>query len=125
MSSSVYTVSCHILNSHLGKPLSKITCELYQLGHTSPELLATQETDTDGRVGKEVWKNTKENFVLQSGQTYMIRFQTKKCYYDIQQESTLYPYIDIPFFISENDPRTHYHIPLLLNNFGYTTYRGS
>mgnify|MGYP003361785254 FL=1 len=125
MTTSTYTVSCHILNSHIGKPLDNITCELYQLNNDSQKLLATQETDKDGRVGKDIWKYTKDNFTLTSGKTYMIRFQTKKCYYDIINEDTLYPYIDIPFFISENDTRTHYHIPLLLNNFGYTTYRGS
>ncbi|XBW36177.1 hypothetical protein QEN19_001757 [Hanseniaspora menglaensis] len=125
MTDQIYTVSCHILNSHEGKPLEKITCELHELGLDGSYNLASQETDKDGRVGKDLWKIKKEKFVLSAGKTYMIRFQTKKCYYDIIKENTLYPYIDIPFLIAENDSRTHYHIPLLLNNFGYTTYRGS
>lgn len=125
MTHTTYTVSCHILNSHQGKPLESITCELFVLNGDKQEILAAHETDQDGRIGKDAWKFVKEDTVISSNKTYMIRFQTKKCYYDVHNEKTLYPYIDIPFFIPENDPRAHYHIPLLLNNFGYTTYRGS
>jgi len=50
-----------------------------------------------------------------------MRFETKD-YFDKNRIPTFYPYVEIIFEI-ENDQ--HYHIPLLLSPFGYSTYRGS
>jgi len=43
-------------------------------------------------------------------------------YFKDQGKSSLYPYIDIIFEMNEKE---HYHIPLLLNPYGYSTYKGS
>lgn len=118
-----YTVSCHILNSNKGLPLSDILCELYLITDTGNTKVAQQKTNKDGRVPKDSWEYIVDHKITHSN-TYMIRFQIKSSYYDLINEDTLYPYIDIPFMIKESSVH-HYHIPLLLNNFGYTTYRGS
>jgi len=44
-------------------------------------------------------------------------------YFEKQGISFFYPEIEIRFFLSQ--PEQHYHIPLLLSPFGYSTYRGS
>ena len=51
-----------------------------------------------------------------------MRFETKE-YYDKKGQETFYPYADVVFEIK--DSSAHYHIPLLLSPYGYTTYRGS
>ena len=61
----------------------------------------------------------KEN-VLETG-IYKMRFETKD-YFDKGRIPTFYPYVEIVFDIHSTE---HYHIPLLLNPFGYSTYRGS
>lgn len=44
-------------------------------------------------------------------------------YYAAKQQRTFYPYVDVVVEIA--DPAQHYHVPLLLNPFGYSTYRGT
>lgn len=121
--SKEYTVSCHVLNSNTGLPLSNILCELYLITDTQSIKIAKQVTNKDGRIIKDTWEFLDEHKITHDN-TYMIRFQVKTSYYDIVKEDTLYPYVDIPFMIKDSNV-SHYHIPLLLNNFGYTTYRGS
>lgn len=58
---------------------------------------------------------------LQSG-LYRVVFYTQD-YFDGQGVPTFYPYVEIIFRIV--DPQQHYHIPLLISPYGYSTYRGS
>lgn len=140
---SVDPITCHILDTNKGKPASGVICQLFyiatdadgirELNETSP--FAMSKTDNDGRIKKWVFdpkldENTK-SFVgisndswstLKSG-IYKIKFLTGK-YFSDQDSSTFFPYVDITFII-DNPPDNHYHIPLLLSNHGYTTYRGS
>ena len=48
-------------------------------------------------------------------------FETK-AYFDGLGIQSFYPFVEIVFLIADN---SHYHVPLLLNPFGYSTYRGS
>ena len=59
--------------------------------------------------------------VLEGG-IYRMNFNTK-AYFDSNNESGFYPYVDIVFEL--DSAGSHYHIPLLLTAFGYSTYRGS
>ncbi|GMM34071.1 hypothetical protein DASC09_013960 [Saccharomycopsis crataegensis] len=58
---------------------------------------------------------------------YKIRFHTKQ-YFNANRDElltrTFFPFVDIHFVVN-NPPDKHYHIPLLLSNHSYTTYRGS
>lgn len=56
-----------------------------------------------------------------SGGTYKLNFLVKD-YYDSVNVKSMYPLIDVIFDIDKSE---HYHIPLLLNAFGFTTYRGT
>ncbi|KAL6945383.1 hypothetical protein ACO0QE_002835 [Hanseniaspora vineae] len=145
-------ITCHILDSSIGKPASDVLCCLYKvfpktdLSELDETLFAMSNTNSDGRIANWIinpeidasWLDihisssisdgddpTKETKTWDSGITsgqYKIRFYTKK-YFDSKGEKTFYPFVDIHFNIENN--AEHYHIPLLLTNYSYTTYRGS
>ena len=54
--------------------------------------------------------------------TYRMRFDIQD-YFKTSNVDTFYPYAEVVFQIK--DPKAHYHIPLLLSPYGYSTYRGS
>jgi 5-hydroxyisourate hydrolase len=109
-------ITSHILNTTTGKPATAIAIILYQGENDLWQEIARGKTNTDGRVTSLLPQET----VLQLG-IYKLRFETKD-YFDQENVPTFYPYVEIIFDVQSND---HYHIPLLLNPFGYTTYRGS
>ncbi|KAK0549459.1 hypothetical protein OC846_004066 [Tilletia horrida] len=88
-------------------------------GGSQPRLLGSGETNADGRCTNLLEPGT----ALIGGATYKMRFETK-AYFRARSVDAFYPYVEIPFTVS-NPPARHYHIPLLLAPFSYTTYRGS
>ncbi|ONH76638.1 5-hydroxyisourate hydrolase [Pichia kudriavzevii] len=76
------------------------------------QVLESGTTDSDGRIK---WRT-----VVPQG-TYSIRFFTKE-YFQTTQRSTFFPWVDIVFTVEKGEK---YHVPLLLSNYGYSTYRGS
>lgn len=109
-------VTTHILDTTKGKPAASVTIVLYQGGNDEWIEIARGKTDNDGRL-RDLLKQDEH---LQAG-IYKLRFETKD-YFDQVQVKTFYPFVEIVFEI-EGDQ--HYHVPLLLNPFGYSTYRGS
>jgi len=111
-------ITTHILDTSLGQPASNIHV---LLAHRTDEeqwvRLAEAVTDADGRIGTLLSADQ----MLVAG-IYRLCFQTAD-YFAAQNRQTLYPQITIEFTIV--DTTQHYHIPLLLNPFGYSTYRGS
>lgn len=138
-------ITCHVLNTTIGKPAIGIVCCLYKIDtrdniHSSPGdeiLFATSQTNKDGRIEEWVFdpKICSMPFLSSLGLKqvkhylwnepiqglYKIRFHTSK-YFQNQNQQCFFPYIDITFEVSDT---RHYHIPLLLSNYGYTTYRGN
>ena len=108
-------ITTHILDTSIGKPAAGVTIILYSGGNDTWNEIARGKTNNDGRIADLV-----KNDLLQQG-IYKMRFETKE-YFDKKQVATFYPYVDIVFDIRTGE---HYHIPLLLNPFGYSTYRGS
>ena len=109
-------ITTHILDTTKGKPAAGITIVLYKGGNDEWTEIARGKTNRDGRIADLLPKEQ----LLQIG-IYKLRFETKD-YFDKDRIPTFYPYVEIVFDIQSND---HYHIPLLLNPFGYSTYRGS
>jgi len=109
-------ITTHILDTTKGKPASGITIILSLGGNDAWTEMARGKTDNDGRIPDLL----KEEVLLQKG-IYKLRFETKD-YFDNAGIPTFYPYVEIVFDIQSGG---HYHIPLLLNPYGYTTYRGS
>ena len=104
-------ITTHVLDTSRGRPASGIavTLEFESQGRWSTAGRGT--TDADGRVRDLL--PTSAN--LTPGK-YRITFATTAY-------SAFYPSVEVSFVIE--DPSQHYHIPLLLSPFGYSTYRGS
>lgn len=109
-------LSTHVLDTHLGKPAAGITIRLLHFVNNTWYTLAQGVTNKDGRVGDLL---PAEKKVLPGN--YKMVFSTA-AYFKVQELSGFYPKVEIDFTVSDD---AHYHIPLLLNAFGYTTYRGS
>ena len=107
-------ITTHVLDTVLGKPAAGIVARLEkqdQHGHWTEA--ARGETDDDGRC---------PNLALgASAGHYRLTFQTGD-YLSRQGRTTIYPQITIVF---ECGADAHYHLPLLLSDNSYTTYRGS
>ena len=101
------TLSTHVLDTAAGTPAAGIAVRLETRGG---ELLGEGVTDADGRVsaiGPEQ---------LERG-AYVLRFDTGL------YVQGFYPEVVVVFTVA--DPDEHYHVPVLLSPYGYSTYRGS
>jgi 5-hydroxyisourate hydrolase len=105
-------VTTHVLDAALGLPAKGISVAL---GGPTGEVIAVGETDNDGRIG------TLGPDELPAGD-YRLEFAVGT-YFAASGRPTFYPRITIEFVVSETDQ--HYHVPLLLSPFAYSTYRGS
>jgi 5-hydroxyisourate hydrolase len=115
MSNSITT---HVLDTTRGTPAVgvKVVLEVYTPSKEWKEL-ARGETNTEGRIPDLLHESTK----LSPG-TYRLTFLTAAYFHSVGMEG-FYPYVHVVFELK--DPIAHYHIPLLLSPFGYSTYRGS
>ena len=77
--------------------------------------IARGRTDADGRAN-ELYESDP------SAKVYRLTFETG-AYFAMTGVKTLFPTVEIVFEV--RDPSQHYHVPLLLSPFGYSTYRGS
>jgi len=109
-------ITSHILDTTKGKPAQGVTILLFQQQNNDWKEIGRSTTNSDGRVADLLDKN-----VTEQGGIYKLKFETKS-YYDQQSIKTFYPFVEIIFEITGAE---HYHVPLLLNPFGYSTYRGS
>ena len=101
------TLSTHVLDTATGRPAQGIHVRLET---RDGEALGDGVTDSDGRVGAIGPES------LERG-SYVLRFDTGT-YVD-----GFYPEVVVVFTVA--DPDQHYHVPVLLSPFGYSTYRGS
>lgn len=108
-------ITTHVLDTTLGKPAAGVAVELD--GHTTGEWvhLASGTTDAQGRV-KDLGPER-----LASG-TYRLRFNTGAYFAGLTTE-TFFPEVSLTFTLDSS--QEHYHVPLLLSPFAFSTYRGS
>ncbi|MBL4824285.1 MAG: hydroxyisourate hydrolase [SAR324 cluster bacterium] len=111
-------ITTHVLDTSQGCPGANIQVRLEQQknGGNCQEI-SSGVTNADGRVMDLIPAEE----VLDSG-IYRMIFVTGP-YFEQQGISFFYPEIEVRFLLSH--PEQHYHIPLLLSPFGYSTYRGS
>lgn len=110
-------ITTHILDVMRGRPAAgvKVTLEVHTSGHEYA-LVHTSQTNDDGRVPFLVaHENLREGL-------YRISFETGAYFTSLGIEG-FYPSVSINFHV--RDAKQHYHVPLLLSPFGYSTYRGS
>ncbi|MEJ8569711.1 hydroxyisourate hydrolase [Elongatibacter sediminis] len=113
-------LTTHVLDTSTGTPGRGIRYDLYRSG-PEPRHLAGGTTNDDGRCPQPLL----EGEAFEAG-TYDLVFQAAD-YFEAQGhapgESPFLGEVVIRFGV--DDPARHYHVPLLLSRFGYTTYRGS
>jgi 5-hydroxyisourate hydrolase len=100
------TLSTHVLDTAQGRPAAGLRVELTFGGGA----VAAGVTDADGRVAPLGGD-------LDAG-TYVLRFDTSS----YLGADAFYPEVVVTFAVGADE---HYHVPLLLSPFGYSTYRGS
>lgn len=110
-------LSVHILNQQTGIPSSGVNVVLEKKVENNWQVLNSAKTNKDGRIGKLWPDNIKEEVG-----TYRVTFKTGE-YFKQQKLESFFPEIPVEFKI--NNINEHYHIPLLLSQYGYSTYRGS
>lgn len=111
-------ITTHVLDASRGVPAAGVSISLEVMGADGAwKMLGKGDSSSDGRQ-KELCP---EGFSLVSG-TYRLSFDASAYFAKFKQES-FYGVIPIVFKVAETD--RHYHVPLLLSPFGYSTYRGS
>ena len=105
-------ISTHILDTALGKPAQDVLVKLYA---ADGALLGEAKTNQDGRVSDF-------NIGALVAGSYAIEFAIQPYFKKLAIE-TFFPKAVIYFSVS--NPEQHYHIPLLISPFAYSTYRGS
>ena len=104
-----------------GTPARGLTLELWRLEGAAAERLKTAVTNGDGRVEGALL----EGEAFAAG-TYELRFMAGDYRRRAGGSFPEPPFLDIvPVRFGVADPQGHYHVPLLLSAYGYSTYRGS
>ncbi len=110
-------ITTHVLDMRLGRPAAGVGVTLEKLTHEGGwQTIANGATNGDGRVAELLSPGG-----LSAGR-HRMTFETR-AYFDKQQIEHFYPRVTVEFEITATDQ--HYHVPLLLSPFGYSTYRGS
>lgn len=111
-------ITSHVLNTSTGKPAVGMAIELTRQAGDSDrwEKIGATQTDADGRAGDLLTHNE-----LVAG-AYRLKFETG-AYFQQAGEITFYPSVTVDFQV--HSTTEHFHVPLLISPFGYSTYRGS
>lgn len=110
-------ITTHVLDTAAGRPGRGIAIELERAGEGGAwQPVGAGATDDDGRL-----RTLTPAGPVAPG-TYRIRFQTG-AYFATQGTAGFFPVVEIQFTVA--DGAQHYHVPLLLSPFGFSTYRGS
>lgn len=116
-SSAGSPITTHVLDTALGRPAVGIAAvlEFFVEGQWRPIGMGT--TNSDGRI-RDLLPAERQ---LTPGM-YRLSFDTGS-YFAATGTEGFYPYVLVVFELKS--PETHYHVPLLLSPYGYSTYRGS
>lgn len=106
-------ISTHILDTSLGHPAANVAVKLEKQEGASWNKIAEEKTNADGRISFSC---------PPAPGTYRLQFQID-AYFRNQKLTPFFPEATVVFQISDTNRK--YHVPLLLNPFGYSTYRGS
>ena len=110
-------ITTHILDTSAGIPAVGVRVTLARVDGSARTLIGDGTTDSDGRLRTLV----PEGAQIQVG-IYELTFETGP-YFAARGMAAFHPRVTVAFRI-ENSTQ-HFHVPLLLSPFGYTTYRGS
>ena len=110
-------ISTHVLDTSIGRPAAGVGVELHRNENGRWTTIVTASTTPDGRVAAFAPLHAP----LEAGE-YRLIFDAG-AYFRSRGLDTFYDRIQIDF--CARDDASHYHVPLLVSPFGYSTYRGS
>lgn len=117
MSTNAGYLTTHVLDTARGCPAADLRIELYRLDGDARTQIAATLTNADGRTDAPILPAD----IFETGE-YELVFHAG-AYLGVDTENTFLDVIPIRFVMTEAD--SHYHVPLLLSPYGYSTYRGS
>ena len=107
-------LTTHVLDTARGRPAAGVAIELARLAGGAREVLRTVTTNADGRTDEPLMGDGE----LQAGE-YELVFAVGDYFGER-------PFLDrVPVRFTITDPGAHYHVPLLVSPWSYSTYRGS
>lgn len=113
-----FQLSSHILDVTKGQPASDVKISLAKQDKMGKwEVLDEKYTDANGRISDflKVEKGVNQHGIFKL--TYFVA-----PYFEKLNQSSFYPFIEVVFEIKDDN---HYHVPITLSPFGYSTYRGN
>ena len=108
-------ITTHILDTGTGRPASGVKATLEAKSASGWQEIGSGVSDADGRIGNL------GPVQVEAGH-YRVSFETGD-YFGKQGTESFFPAVSIEFFAKNTDE--HYHVPLLISPFAYSTYRGS
>jgi hydroxyisourate hydrolase len=111
------TISTHVLDTSIGRPAVSIIVQLLRQSGTAWAVVSKAVTDKDGRVQALLPPSS-----AGGAGGYRLTFDVGEYFRDRGVES-FYSKVSIDFVV--RDAAAHYHVPLLLSPYGYSTYRGT
>lgn len=120
LNAAEYQLSTHILDINSGQPASNVKVELYSLNKNQQWIKISEKfTEKNGRISDLLPYEKTENRPFG---IYKLKFYTKD-YYMSRKVDSFYPFVEVSFELLKD--QKHYHVPITLSPFGYSTYRGS
>ncbi|MEZ9008531.1 hydroxyisourate hydrolase [Vibrio sp. 10N.261.51.A3] len=114
-------LTTHVLDTTHGLPGAEIKVELYKVNEDSTEKLATVLTNSDGRTDAPILAGNE----FRPGK-YQLVFYVADYYKNKGVELNGVPFLDdVVIRFGLDDPDAHYHVPLLVSPYSFSTYRGS
>lgn len=110
-------ITTHVLDTSRGRPAAGVPVLLEMQTADAWVVVGKGTTDSDGRVKQLLAKGQ----TLSAG-VYRLSFDTQS-YFAAHKLERFFPQVSVVFLV--RDATQHYHVPLLLSPFGYSTYRGS
>lgn len=110
-------LTTHVLDTAKGKPAAGLQIDLYRLDGNSRSKICTMHTNADGRTDSPILPQK----AFATGE-YELLFHAGDYLTETGDQNDFLNIIPIRFRMMTQD---HYHVPLLLSPYGYSTYRGS
>jgi 2-oxo-4-hydroxy-4-carboxy-5-ureidoimidazoline decarboxylase len=114
-------LSTHVLDTHAGRPAAGVRVELFEIGASASAMLKESVTNGDGRTDEPLISAVP----LRVGH-YELRFHVGEYFATRNLELPQPAFLDVvPVRFAIAEPEGHYHVPLLVTPWSYSTYRGS
>ncbi len=114
-------LTSHVLDTARGAPASGVVIDLHVIEGETRRLINSTITDSDGRTTSPLLAGNGS-----AAGIYEITFHAASYFARVGVATTDPPFLgDVVIRVGLSDAEAHYHVPLLLSPYGYSTYRGS